>query len=74
MEFLVNKALEKLYLNVSKSQILEMTGQKPKKSTVQPMPTCMTGLPGATHGMKKSHGMKEAHSNQMTERKPKEEE
>ena len=27
------------------------------------MPTCMTGLPGATHGMK------EAHSDQMTERK-----
>ena len=38
------------------------------------MPTCMTGLPGATHGMTKSHGMKEAHSDQMTERKPKEEE
>ena len=38
------------------------------------MPTCMTGLPGATHGMKKSHGMKEAHSDQMTEQKPKEEE
>ena len=38
------------------------------------MPTCMTGLPEATYGMKESHGMKEAHSDQMTERKPKEEE
>ena len=34
----------------------------------------MTGLPGATHGVKKSHGMKEAYSDQMTERKSKEEE
>ena len=31
----------------------------------------MTGLPGATHGMKKSHGMKEAHTDQITEQNTK---